>query len=413
MTPTRSCGPRGQRRLPIAATLVASMAIVGCTPAVSSAPGRSAVASSASGGLPNELVTAPPATATAAPTLRPGTAGRIVTVAGGGSDAGDGEPATSAMLRLPVDVALGPTGDLYIAEAGEYPTGEGGSRIRRVKADGTIDTIAGTGRPGFSGDGGPAVNAELNQPSSIAFGPAGDLFIADRQNERIRRVDQHGIITTFAGTGIKGFSGDGGPARAAALATPYGIAFDSGGDLFIADSDNNRIRRVDRNGIITTIAGTGEARAFGDGGPARTAGVNDPYDVVVDRDGNLYEVDANRIRRIDHGGVITAFAGTEDGSVSGGDGGPATAATFNAPVAIGTDASGRIYIADHHGNRIRVITPDGHIATAAGTGHRGSRGDGGLATDADLNQPWGSVGDTTYLYFADTFNNRVRAIRVG
>jgi len=232
--------------------------------------------------------------------------GVISTVVGGG-EGGDGGAATSALLANPTDVACDSHKNLYVVD-------QGFSDVRKVDDQGTITTFAGTsgGSSLFSGDGGPATAAALNGPLSIALDSTGNLYIADTGNNRIRRVDRKGIITTVAGTGEAGFSGDGGPATAATFSEVEDISFDANGDLLIADTSNNRIRRVDQEGIVMTVAGTGKTGHAGDGGPATAATFYDPVSVVADADGNLYVSDHHndRIRRIDHSGTITAFAGT-------------------------------------------------------------------------------------------------------
>jgi len=330
--------------------------------------------------------------------------GVISSVVGGG-EGGDGGAATSAQLASPTDVACGADQTLYVID-------QGFSNVRKVDAHGKITTVAGTTGSAdlFSGDGGPATAATFNAPLSVAVDPSGNLYIADSGNNRIRRVDKKGIITTIAGTGDAGFSGDGGPATAAKLDDPEAIAFDKAGNLYIDDFNDDRIRRVDKKGIITTIAGTGEEGFSGDGGPATAAKLNQVEDISFDTNGDLLIADTSnqRIRRVDQKGIITTVAGT--GTVGhSGDRGRAAAATFHDPVSVVADSQGNLYISDHHNDRIRRIDHSGTITTFAGT-VRGFAGDGGPATSAKLNQPWAlAVCDGT-LYIADSFNQRVRAI---
>jgi sugar lactone lactonase YvrE len=222
---------------------------------------------------------------------------------------------------------------------------------------GIITTVAGNGIPGYSGDGGPATSASLSGPSGVVVDATGNLLIADSSNYRIRRVDAStGIITTVAGNGIRGFSGDGGPATSASL-SPIGVAVDATGNLFIADTGNHRIRRVDEStGIITTVAGNGIRGFSGDGGPATSASLNYPTGVAVDGSGNLFIADAanNRIRWVDAStGIITTVAGNGMPDYSG-DGGPATSASLNGPSGVVVDAAGNLFIADNDNKRIRL-----------------------------------------------------------
>ena len=219
----------------------------------------------------------------------------------------------------------------------------------------------------FTGDSGPAVEARLYAPKGVAVDAAGNLYIADVGNHRIRRVDPSGIITTIAGIGERGFAGDGGPAIEARLYAPKGVAVDAAGNLYIADTRNQRIRRVDPSGIITTIAGTGERSFAGDDGPAVEARLDHPFGVAVDAAGNLYIADTfnQRIRRVDPSGTISTFAGTGIFGFSG-DGGPAVEARLDNPTGVAVDAAGNLYIADQQNHRIRRVDPSGTITTFAG-----------------------------------------------
>src|ERR1051326_5130759 len=243
-----------------------------------------------------------------------------------------------------------------------------------------ITTVAGNGTAGYSGDGGSATSAQLNAPFSIAVDSAGNIYIAEWSNNRVRKVSTSGTITTFAGTGAGGFGGDGGPATDAALNSPEGVAVDAAGNVYIADAFNNRIRKVDPSGIITTIAGNGNPGYTGDG-PALSAGLNDPSGVAVDKNGNVYVADNSnhRIRKIS-GGTISTIAGTGVGGFSG-DGGPATKAQVFNPTHLTIDGAGNLYIADYSNNRVRKIDTSGTITTIAGTttptNQGGYSGDGG------------------------------------
>jgi sugar lactone lactonase YvrE len=330
--------------------------------------------------------------------------GVITTVAGGGTQVSANGPATSALLLSPNGVVVDPAGNLYIAD--------NGSLLVRKVANGTITTVAGTGRAGFSGDNGPATSAQLTNPNGIAVDSADNLYIADTFNSRIRKV-ANGVITTVAGNGTQGFSGDNGPATHAELYAPWAVAVDSAGNIYIADTSNQRIRKVS-GGVITTVAGGGAQ--VDDNGPATGAQLLSPYGVGVDSTGNLFIADTsnNRIRKVD-GGVITTVAGNGAVGFGGfsGDNGAATSAQLYYPGGVAVDSAGSLYIADGANNRIRKVA-NGVITTLAGTGTPGYSGDGGPATSAQLNAPSGvavdSVGD---VYIADTTNSRIRKVSGG
>jgi sugar lactone lactonase YvrE len=276
--------------------------------------------------------------------------GIITTVAGNGSSgySGDSGPATNASLSDPLNAAVDAAGNLFI---GDY----GNARIRKVDANGLITTVAGNGSTAYSGDGGPAIDAGLNKPT-VAVDASGNLFIADRGNNRIRKVDLKGIITTVAGNGSSGYSGDGGAATNASLNNPSDVAVDDSGNLFIADLANNRIRKVDTQGIITTVAGNGSSGYAGDGGPATNASLTGSVAVALDASDNLFIGDSgnNRIRKVDAQGIITTVAGNGSSGYSG-DGGAATNASLNKPADIAVDASGNLFITDFNNNRIREV----------------------------------------------------------
>jgi len=333
--------------------------------------------------------------------------GMITTVAGNGSYgySGDGGPATAASLASPTCVEVDPAGNLYIADTEN-------NRIRKVDPSGMITTVAGNGSKGYFGDGGSATQASLYDPMGVAVDSSGDLYIADSYNHRIRKVDPSGIITTVAGNGTSGYSGDGGSATQASLYDPMGVAVDSTGNIYIADSYNHRIRKVDPSGIITTVAGNGSYGYSGDGGPATSAMLDYPGGVAVDPAGNLYIADTGNhcLRKVDPSGRITTVAGNGSYGYSG-DGGPATSAMLDYPGGVAVDTSGNIYIADEYNERIRKVDPSGMITTVAGNGSPGYSGDGGPAVDADINNPYGVAVDSTgNLYIADYGNNRVRKV---
>ncbi|MGA3268956.1 MAG: NHL repeat-containing protein [Verrucomicrobiota bacterium] len=432
-----------------------------------------------------------------------GTNGIITTMAGSGTQrgiigimggySGDGGAATNAELNDPTGVAVDATGNVFIAD-------HQNNRIREVGTNGIITTVAGNGTNGYLGDGGAATNAELAGPSRVAVDTTGNLFISDGGNYRIREVGTNGIISTVAGNGTNGYSGDGGAATNAELFTPLGVAVDTNDNLFIADESNQRIREVGTNGIITTVAGTGTEGYAGDGGAATNAEFYDPQGVALDATCNLFIADALnfRIRKVasnsnvlsptlvlnnlglgnagaydvvvssPYGSVtscivnvtitiasvalqtptnLTASAGSDvtlavsaagvgpfsyqwqlngtnlplngiistvagDGTQSySGDGGVATNAELNHPSGVAMDANGNLFIADHQNNRIREVATNGIITTVAGNGTNGYSGDGGAATNAELNLPSGVAVDATGdLFIADGGNSRIREV---
>jgi len=302
-------------------------------------------------------------------------------------------------------VAVGADGSLYIA-CGDT------SRIRKVDPAGIITTVAGTGKSyGQLGDGGPATQACLPTPYAVAVAADGSLYIADNGAHRVRKVDAKGIITTFAGKGTRDYSGDGGPATQASLNFPKDVALDADGSIYIADTDNHRVRKVDPAGIITTVAGNGKADYSGDGGPATEANLAWPGGVAVAADGSLYVADMvnNRIRKVDPKGIITTVAGDGQKGYSG-DGGPATKASLSRPADVAVSGDGSLYIADKLNRRIRKVDPKGIITTVAG----GGRGDveGSPATEARLRSPYDvAVGADGSIYIAEEWNCRL--LKVG
>jgi sugar lactone lactonase YvrE len=332
----------------------------------------------------------------------------IVTVAGNGAPgySGDGGAAVNASLYDPVDSVFDAAGNLYIVEAANHV-------VRKVSPTGAISTLAGTGMPGFSGDGGPAASAMLWFPNAIAIDGSGNLYIAEVNNQRVRKINlASGIITTVAGNGTRGFFGDGGPATSANLCDPIGVAADSAGNLFISDVGNQRIRRVDAaTGIITTYAGGGSS--MDEGAAAISALLDSPYGLALDAVGNLFYVDQAqaRVRRIDAATqTVTTFAGSLVNGFSG-DGGPATQASLSNPFDVALDSTGNVYIADTGNSRVRRVDSTGVITTVAGPGEYPTIGDGGPATSAFLNSPAGVRLDSVgHLYIADELNQRIRQV---
>ncbi len=366
----------------------------------------------------------------------------IFTVAGDGFGrfSGDGGPATKASLNFPGGVAIDSAGNVYIADSGNH-------RIRKVTPDGIITTLAGTGVAGFAfpGDGVPATDAKLNSPTGVAADGAGNVYIADRNNHRIRKVGTDGIISTVAGDGFSGpctpgspvlcgrFSGDGGPATKASLNYPLNVAVDAAGNIYIADTNNDRIRKVTPAGVITTVAGNGKFGFAGDGGFATFASLafesifigTTPQGggLALDAAGNIYIADNGnqRIRKVGPdpsivvGGqpaiTITTVAGNGD-QASSGDGGPAIKASLAWPTGVVVDTAGNLYIAQLLGPSVRRVNADGIISTIAGTGAPGFSGDGGPATSARLDSPFGLAVEAEGSFFiADKGNHRIRKVQ--
>ena len=326
----------------------------------------------------------------------------IQTVAGTTEIAAEGVMATAAKLRDPTDVAVDRSGNLYVAEWR-------GHRIRKIAPSGTITTLAGTGEWGFSGDGGQASQARLNHPFAVDVDSFGNVYVAEREGQRIRKIEPSGVITTVAGTGRQGDGGDGGPAIEAPVEDPKGLAVDRLGVVYVAT--DNRIRTIDRTGTITTFAGTGDRGSYGDGGPALQAGLADPHGIALDMAGNVYvaEWDGQRVRRIDASGIITTIAGTGEFGSSG-DGGPAVEARLHYPLGVAMDALGNVYVSEDGGGRIRRIDSSGVITTVAGTGDPGFNEEAGPATGIRVNAFGVATKSDGSVYAADTWNRRVRRI---
>lgn len=321
---------------------------------------------------------------------------------------GNGGAATAALMNNPASVCTDASGNLYIAEFGNHV-------VRKVATNGTISLIAGTGVAGNTGNGGAATLAQLSSPNGIAVDGAGNIYIADAAANVVRMVNTSGIISAVAGTGAAAYTGDGGPATAAAIQTPYGLVLDAAGNLYIADYGNHAVRRINTSGVISTFVGNGSGIGSytGDGGPATTAQVNGPTDVAVDGSGNLYVADnGNHVVRRVTAGNISTFAGN-GASGNTGNGGAATAATMITPYGLSTDAAGNVYIVDQANNVVRKVNTSGIISTYAGSGAFGSTGDRGPATNATLAAPTDIVIDNVSgrSFIADFNANAIRMLQ--
>lgn len=332
----------------------------------------------------------------------------IFTIAGNGTNgySGDGGPATQAELSNPCKVAADSSGNIYFADGTN-------ARIRKI-AGNNISTIAGNGTAGYTGDGGPATSANISLPCGVAVDPSGNVYFSqtDSINSAVRRAPASGNISTVTGTSSgAGFSGDGSTATNAQVNGPTGLALDGSGNLYIADTLNNRIRQITGNNIYT-VAGNGVAQYSGDNGPAIRASLSGPQGVTVGPNGNLYIADTqNHCIRMVSGGVITTVAGTCTSGGFSGDNGPAVNAKLYYPKDVAVDAAGNLYIVDTYNFRIRMVTPGGTIVTIAGTGRSGYTGDNGLATNARLNFPQGiALGPNGTIFISDTGNNVIRLL---
>ena len=336
----------------------------------------------------------------------------ITTVAGNGTSGftGDGGPATAAQLSRPFSVAVDKTGNVYIADF----------FIRKINTSGIINTIAGTTGMGFGGDGGQATLAQFYGIYCVIVDTSGNLYVSDSYNNRVRKITTDGIVNTIAGSGATGvwgggYSGDGGQATNARLHEPQGLAIDNSGNLYIADMGNSCIRKVTPSGIITTFAGTTDTGYAGDGGPATAAVLYCASDLATDANGNVYIGDFHNqcVRKVDRFGIITTVAGKGGSSNCGysGDGGPATDALLCLPAGMALDLEGDLYIAATNDYSIRKVDRSGIITLAAGNGRYGFSGDGGPATLAELDYcrsvAFNSEGD---LYIADGLNSRIRKV---
>jgi len=336
------------------------------------------------------------------------THGNMTRFAGTGESgfSGDDGKATEARLKIPAGLTFDKKGNLYIADRNNH-------RIRKVDTRGIITTVAGNGTAGFSGDGGKATQAQLSLPSGVAVDDKGNIYISDRSNDRVRVVDNKGIITTFAGNGVDGYKGDLGPATQAQLSKPFGLALDKKGNLYIADRVSNRVRKVNPQGIITTVAGDGGFFFMGDNGPAYRASLAGPTGIVVDKNGILYIADRNnnRIRSVDTQGMIRTVAGTGQQDYNG-EAEMARDTNLYLPFGVALDQDGKLLIIDRSHYRIRRINPrSGSIETVAGNGVKMFAGDGGPATGAKLSFPHGiAVDKKGNVIFSDKGHYRIRRI---
>ena len=328
---------------------------------------------------------------------------------------GEGYAAGNAQLDGPVNVATDAAGNVYVSDLIN-------ARIRKIDAfTGIITTVAGRGVTGpddsYSGDGGPATAATIYGSYGVAVDTAGNIYIADAGNSRIRKVNTAGIITTIAGTGVFGYSGDGGPAVNAKLNYPTGVAVDNKGNIYIADYYNSRIRKINSSGVISTLAGSTFAGFTGDGGAANAARLDTPIDVATDGIGNVYISDFknNCIRKVDTAGIINTLTMHSYATAGfSGDGGPSTAAQINGPAALKADAHGNVFFVDQGNQRVRMINTAGVISTLAGNGIAGFSGDGGMATSAMMNYPYAvAVDNNGNLFISDADNNRIRKVTIG
>jgi trimeric autotransporter adhesin len=332
----------------------------------------------------------------------------ITTIAGNGTAGylGDGGQATLSELNAPFGMCFDPAGNLYFGDAQNH-------RIRKISTSGIITTFAGTGVAGYNGNGGAATSAQFNRPTDIVMDAAGNFYVADELNFVIRKITPSGIVSTYAGTNVTGYSGDGGLATAAKLSRPNKVAIDQSGNIYISLYQDNVVRKVSTSGIITTVIGIGSAGFSGDGGLATSAAINQPGSVAFDNVGNIYFADEynQRVRKVNAStGIITTVVGNGTAGYAG-DGSLATSAELNYLEGICVDGVGNIYIGDKINNVIRKVNTSGIISTIAGTGTAGYSGDGGSALSALMHYPAEIIFDTGgNMYFSDGLNNVIRKI---
>ena len=335
----------------------------------------------------------------------------IQTVAGTGQPGytGDGGPALEATMREPFMCDFDPAGNLYVCEAMNHI-------VRRIDArTGVITTVAGTGELGYTGDGGSALQATFHEPYSLAIAPNGDIYVVDRLNAAVRCIDgETGVIDTVAGTGEPGYSGDGGPGDRAQLREPNDCFLDHSGGLLIADIQDQRIRRLDlATGVIDTFAGTGELNREGNGRPATEAGIMGARAVCVDPEGYTYiaEREGNGVRLVGKDGLMRTLGGDDMEFGYSGDGGHALAAAWAGPKGIRCAANGDVIVTDTENHAIRHIERSSGLVNTIAGGRLGGHGDGGPARDAGLDRPHGcAVAPDGTIYIADSNNHRIRVV---
>ena len=329
----------------------------------------------------------------------------ITTTAGDGSATYSGDGVTALLTGMkPNGLVFDPMGNIFFVDAGNC-------RIRKIDTHNIVTTVAGNGDCTYWGDGGPATDAKLYAPVSIAIDASGNLYISTAGDHRVRKISTTGIITTIAGTGAFGYNGDNIPATSAQLFYPYVSVIDNAGNVLLSDGDNHRIRSISPAGIISTIAGGSSAGHSGDGGPATNALLRAPEWMAYSSSGDLYISDNTDrcIRKINAAGIITTFAGTPGVVGNTGDNGPATSATFSLPNGLALDDTGNLYIADYGASVIRKVSTSGIITTIGGTGTSGFSGDGGLAILAKMTPNDVAINNGN-IYIADLENNRLRKI---
>ncbi len=322
------------------------------------------------------------------------------------AEVGNHKPASEIEIQYPMGIVETSRNEIVFSDRGRY--------VWAISPEGTARVIAGTGYPGFTRSGVIAVEAQISSPEGLCIDQDDNIYYADSKNHVVKKIHTSGKLVTVAGTNLPGYRGDSGPADKAWLNRPYDVAIDSQGNLYIADYANDRIRKVNAAGIISTFAGTGDRGFSGDGGPAAAAKLRGPYGVCVDVDGNVIIADSenHRIRRVDRDGVIQTIAGTGDQGYSG-DGGPAIEADFDTPQAVLAAADGRLFIGDEHNHCIRIVEVDGTISTFVGDGQAGFAGDRGHRAQARLNDPEGVlVCADGRVVITDGENGRLRVIAV-